>query len=52
MNEHIKYLNGWDNFNSDLYLRYLEVKFLKEEDEFLNKRVNDKEWFHYEEEWE
>ncbi len=43
MNEYIKYLNGWDNFNSDLYFRYLEVKFLREEDEFLNKKSNDEE---------
>jgi hypothetical protein len=37
MNE-IKYFKGWDNFNYNLYLAYLQAKFAKEETEYLAKQ--------------
>lgn len=29
---------AWDNFNWNLYLKYLQAKFEKEESEYLNKQ--------------
>lgn len=44
MNE-MKYLKGWDKFNFDLYLRYLEAKMAKEElEKNLEKKKSDKEF--------
>ena len=41
MNE-IKYFKGWDNFNYNLYLAYLQAKFAKEETDYLDKQSQDK----------
>lgn len=43
MNE-TKYLKGWDKFDWDLYLRYLEAKMIREEDRFLNPKKDDKKF--------
>ncbi len=43
--EEMKWIQGWDKFNFDLYLRYLEAKFAKEElDKNLEKKKSDKEF--------
>ncbi len=39
----IAYAQFWDNFSYDLYLRYLEAKFSKEEQDFLNKQNEQEE---------
>lgn len=39
----IAYVQFWDNFRHDLYLRYLEAKFSKEEQDYLDKKNKEDE---------
>lgn len=42
MNDFMKFTNGWDNFNYDLYLQYLDAKSRKEETKHLEPVNTDK----------